>query len=69
MLSRHALGSFVHSGIHPLHLARQGYPVEIAATVAQHQRSSPFPLIVVYAAFTSSRHLLKTAAEAVMPFS
>ena len=33
--SRHALNSFVHSGIHPLRRAREGYPVEVAATVVR----------------------------------
>ena len=31
--SRHALNSFVHSGIHPLHRARDGYPAAMAAAV------------------------------------
>jgi len=31
--SRHALNSYVHAGIHPLHRARNGYPTEIAVTV------------------------------------
>lgn len=33
--SRHALNSFVHSGIHPLRRTREGYPVEMAATVVR----------------------------------
>ena len=33
--SRHALNSFVHSGIHPLRRVREGYPVEMAATVVR----------------------------------
>lgn len=33
--SRHALNSFVHSGIHALHHARYGYPVELALTVVR----------------------------------
>lgn len=33
--SRHALNSFVHSGIHPLHRARHGYPMEMALTVVR----------------------------------
>ena len=31
--SRHALNSFVHSGIHPLHRARDGYPAPMGVTV------------------------------------
>lgn len=31
--SRHALNSFVHSGIHPLRRARDGYPAAMGATV------------------------------------
>ena len=31
--SRHALNSFVHSGIHPLRRARDGYPEDMAATL------------------------------------
>ena len=33
--SRHALNSFVHSGIHPLRRVREGYPVQMAATVVR----------------------------------
>lgn len=33
--SRHALNSFVHSGIHPLHRSRHGYPMEMALTVVR----------------------------------
>ncbi len=33
--SRHALNSFVHSGIHALHHVRHGYPVELALTVVR----------------------------------
>jgi len=33
--SRHALNSFVHGGIHPLHRARTGFPVEMAATLVR----------------------------------
>lgn len=31
--SRHALNSFVHSGIHPLRRARDGFPLEMASTI------------------------------------
>jgi hypothetical protein len=34
--SRHALNSFVHSGIHPLRRAREGFPLEIASTIMRH---------------------------------
>lgn len=33
--SRHALNSFVHSGIHALHRTRHGYPAAMALTVVQ----------------------------------
>jgi hypothetical protein len=33
--SRHALNSFVHSGIHPLQRAREGYPLEMATTMVR----------------------------------
>ena len=33
--SRHALNSFVHSGIHPLHRARDGFPMEMASTLVR----------------------------------
>ena len=33
--SRHALNSFVHAGIHPLRRARDGYPIEMAATIVR----------------------------------
>jgi len=33
--SRNALNSFVHSGIHPLHRAREGYPAGMAATAVR----------------------------------
>lgn len=33
--SRHALNSFVHGGIHPLHRARHGFPAEMAATLVR----------------------------------
>jgi hypothetical protein len=33
--SRHALNSFVHSGIHPLHRARNGYPAVMGATIVR----------------------------------
>lgn len=33
--SRHALNSFVHSGIHALHRVRHGYPAELAQTVVR----------------------------------
>lgn len=33
--SRHALNSFVHGGIHPLHRARTGFPAEMAATLVR----------------------------------
>lgn len=33
--SRHALNSFVHSGIHPLRRAREGFPVEMASTIVR----------------------------------
>ena len=31
--SRHSLNSFVHSGIHPLHRARHGFPAPLGATL------------------------------------
>lgn len=31
--SRHALNSFVHSGVHPLRRAREGFPLELASTI------------------------------------
>jgi hypothetical protein len=33
--SRHASNFFVHSGIHPLHRARNGYPAAMEATVVR----------------------------------
>jgi hypothetical protein len=33
--SRHALNSFVHSGIHPLHRARDGFPAPLGATLVR----------------------------------
>jgi hypothetical protein len=33
--SRHALNSFVHSGIHPLQRAQEGFPLELAATMVR----------------------------------
>lgn len=33
--SRHALNSFVHSGIHPLRRAREGFPLEMASTLVR----------------------------------
>jgi hypothetical protein len=33
--SRHALNSFVPSGIHPLRRAREGYPLEMATTMVR----------------------------------
>jgi hypothetical protein len=33
--SRHALNSYVHSGIHPLRRARDGFPAEMAATLVR----------------------------------
>lgn len=33
--SRHALNSFVHSGIHPLRRAREGFPREMASTIVR----------------------------------
>ena len=33
--SRHALNSFVHSGIHALHRVRHGYPIDLALTVVR----------------------------------
>lgn len=33
--SRHALNSFVHSGIHPLHRSRQGFPLEMASVIVR----------------------------------
>jgi len=33
--SRHALNSFVHSGIHPLRRMREGYPTQMAATMVR----------------------------------
>jgi hypothetical protein len=33
--SRHALNSFVHTGIHPLRRARDGFPLEMATTIVR----------------------------------
>ena len=33
--SRHALNSFVHTGIHPLRRAREGFPMEMATTIVR----------------------------------
>lgn len=33
--SRHALNSFVHSGIHPLRRALEGFPLEMASTIVR----------------------------------
>lgn len=33
--SRHALNSFIHSGIHPLRRAREGFPLDLAATMVR----------------------------------
>jgi len=33
--SRHALNSFVHTGIHPLRRAREGFPLDMATTIVR----------------------------------
>ncbi len=33
--SRHALNSFIHGGIHPLHRTRNGFPAEMAGTLVR----------------------------------
>ncbi|MBZ0133566.1 MAG: hypothetical protein K8F53_13215 [Rhodocyclaceae bacterium] len=53
--SRHALNSFVHSGIHALHRSHHGYPIELALTVVRFSNAILHIAYRLFATLTGSQ--------------
>lgn len=56
--SRHALNSFVHTGIHALHRTRHGYPAEMAMTVVRFSNGLSHLAYRLLASMSNSRRRL-----------
>lgn len=67
--SRHALNSFVHSGIHPLHRARNGYPMEIALTVVRFSNALMHFAYRLLAALSGSQQRIDRVTRIYMDFT
>lgn len=66
--SRHALNSFVHSGIHPLRRAREGYPVAMAATVVRFSNGLMHFAYRMLASLSGSQRRMDRVTHVYMEF-
>lgn len=67
--SRHALNSFVHSGIHPLRRAREGYPVEMAATLVRFSNGLMHFAYRMLASLSGSQRLMERVTHLYREFT
>lgn len=66
--SRHALNSFVHSGIHPLRRARDGYPAAIGATVIRFSNALTHFAYRILASLSGSQRRMDKATRVYQSF-
>ncbi len=67
--SRHALNSFVHSGIHPLRRAREGYPVAMAATLVRFSNGLMHFAYRMLASLSGSQRLMERVTHLYKEFT
>jgi hypothetical protein len=66
--SRHALNSYVHAGIHPLHRTRNGFPNEIAVTVIQFSNALMHFAYRLLATLSGSQERMDSVTRAYTAF-
>jgi hypothetical protein len=66
--SRHALNSFVHSGIHALHRVRHGYSMELALTVVRFSNAILHFAYRLLATLTGSQQLMNRVTRIYIDF-
>lgn len=67
--SRHMLNSFVHSGIHPLRRARDGFPVTMAATVVRFSNALMHFAYRMLASLTGSQRRMDRVTHVYKEFA
>jgi hypothetical protein len=67
--SRHALNSFVHSGIHPLRRAREGFPLEIATTIVRISNGLMHIAYRMLASLSGSQRLTEKVTRVFQEFT
>lgn len=66
--SRHALNSFVHTGIHPLRRVREGYPAEMATKIVQFSTGLMHFAYRILASLSGSQHRMDQVTRLYMNF-
>jgi len=66
--SRHALNSYVHSGIHPLRRARDGFPAEMAATLVRFSNALMHFAYRMLASLTGAQRRMDKVTHAYLDF-
>lgn len=66
--SRHALNSFVHSGIHPLRRAREGFPLELGATIVRFSNGVMHFAYRMLASLSSSQRRMDRVTSVYIEF-
>lgn len=61
--ARHALNSFVHSGIHPLQHAQEGFPLEMAVTIVRFSNGLMHFAYRMLASLSGSQQRMDRAAH------
>lgn len=67
--SRHALNSFVHSGIHALHRSRYGYPLELALTVVRFSNAILHFAYRLFTTLSGSQQHMDDVTRAYLDFT
>ena len=67
--SRHALNSFVHSGIHPLRRTQEGFPVQMAATVVRFSNGLMHFAYRLLASLTGSQQRMDRVTHLYLEFT
>ena len=67
--SRHALNSFVHSGIHPLRRMREGYPMQMAATMVRFSNGLMHFAYRLLASLSSSQRRMDRVTHVYLEFT
>jgi len=66
--SRHALNSFVHSGIHPLSRARDGFPPEMSLTIVRFSNGLLHLAYRILASLSGSQQLMARVTSVHLAF-
>lgn len=67
--SRHALNSFVHSGIHPLRRVRDGFPLQVAVTLLRFSNGLAHFAYRILAQLTGSQRRMDRVTNVYLEFT